>query len=280
MGRVKDKDIQYIYEVINESLEIQNLIKCIANEDNQTYMGEKINSSKEVKNLLEQKEAQLHDINENLKAYKEFYDSSKFKVDEYDNLMQKIKSQKAIYQSELARKENEIEKLKFDNSSLDSQKKDLLNELNSANEALKLLKKQFETPIKYFELYRGLSYSVKSGLANVINDKNVIEFIISCSSEENLSFIWEYIKDISNNIESRDFEVLNAIFDYFFDVFNKSFPEARYKRDDVEIGEDFDDDIYDRYSGSSTSGEITKVVLKGYQSMNTGKIIHKSLVKV
>lgn len=286
MSKIKDKDIDNVYNAISESPKIQELIRNIASANSKSYTGQMIDRSNEVKDLrnqLSKVEIQLRDSNENLKIYKEFYDRSKFKVDKYNDLAKKIDLQKNDFEKcevELTKKEKEIEKLKCNISSLENEKNNLSNELESANKTIEILKKKFETPITYFKLYQGLSDSVKSGLENVISDKSEIAFIVSCSSEENLSFIWEYIKDISNNIESKDFIVLNDIFDYFFDVFNESLPEARYKRDDVEIGEDFDEDIYDRCSGSSTSGEITKVVLKGYKSRNTGKIIHKSLVKV
>ena len=158
--------------------------------------------------------------------------------------------------------------------------KDALSaELQSTNEMMQGLKKQFETPMKYLELYRSLSSSVRSGLENVIMDCNEITFIASCSKESSLSSIWEYIKEISEDSDSGDFKALNLIFDYFFEVFNVSLPEPKYERDDVEIGDELDDEYYDRCCGSSTSGEITEIILKGYRSRNTGKIIHKSLVK-
>lgn len=174
---------------------------------------------------------------------------------------------------------SEIEHLESTVDNLRKEKDALSAELQSTNEMMQGLKKQFETPMKYLELYRSLSSSVRSGLENVIMDCNEITFIASCSNESSLSSIWEYIKEISEDSDSRDFKVLNLIFDYFFEVFNASLPEPKYERDDVEIGDELDDEYYDRCCGSSTSGEITEIILKGYRSRNTGKIIHKSLVK-
>ena len=53
-----------------------------------------------------------------------------------------------------------------------------------------------------------------------------------------------------------------------------------YARDSVEAGYSFDDDKYDRCTGSATSGKITQVILRVYKSVNTGAIICRSLVRV
>ena len=286
MGIFKDTNTKLIYEIISKSPEIQNLIRKIVGVNGQIYSNERNNIKSEIEKLtykLSQTESKLDEANEELKKYKDFYNSSKGKVEEYEELVKVCELQKdgiENYKFEITKKDKEIETLKHDTLTLESEKNCLVAELNLEKENVKKLKKQFEYPIKYLELYRGLSDSVKSGLENVISSKNEILFIASCSNEENLSAIWEYIKDISLDIKNRDFEVLNLIFDYFFDIFNESMPEVKYKRDDVEIGEEFDNDCHDRCYGSATSGEITKIILRGYKLRNTGKIIHKSLVKV
>ena len=136
MLKIKDKDIDNVYNAISESPKIQELIRNIAAE----------------------------------------------KIDLQKNAIEKC-------EFELTKKEKDIEKLKCNISSLENEKNNLSNELESANKTIEILKKKFETPITYFKLYQGLSNSVKSGLENVISDKSEIAFIVSCSSEENLSFI-------------------------------------------------------------------------------------------
>lgn len=331
MSRIKEKDIQYVYDVLLESPEIQNLIRKIANgnmpihpapvknddcieeanlrsrlsnvplqlkettEELEKYKNfyqqtrpklERYDSLKtEVGNLRNEKDilsAELQSTKEELEKYKNFYRQAQPKLERYRSLEDEVADlhrREQNYVSRLEKNGSEIEHLESTVDNLRKEKDALSAELQSTNEMMQGLKKQFETPMKYLELYRSLSSSVRSGLENVIMDCNEITFIASCSNESSLSSIWEYIKEISEDSDSRDFKVLNLIFDYFFEVFNASLPEPKYERDDVEIGDELDDEYYDRCCGSSTSGEITEIILKGYRSRNTGKIIHKSLVK-
>lgn len=283
MGKFKDKDTQRIYDVISESKEIQNLIRKIVSENNQCYHFEENNRSGEIDKLsyqLSQTKTQLQKTNESLEKYKGFYLNEKGKVESLTRECEQYENYITNYKSEIRRKDDEIEILKNKVVKLETENNSLTSELASEKEKIKQMKKQFESPIKYLGLYRELSSLVKRGLENVINSDNEVAFIISCTNEENLSSIWEYAREISNDTKSRDFEVLTAIFDYFFAVYNASLPEEKYIRDDIEVGEEFDGDYLDRCYGSSTSGNISEVVLRGYKLRNSGKIVHKSLVKV
>lgn len=281
----KEKDMQYICSLISESPAIQDLIIRIVKNDLSASVTNKNDDPKGIKELksnLELSEAKLHEANEALKKYKNYYDTLKPKADKYDILLSEIDSLKKVvekYQSDCQSYLSKIITLEQNIDSLERDRAKLSNELISAKETVQTLKKQFEDPVKYFEMYKTLSVSVRRGLENVINDRDIIAFTVSCSSEKNLSSIWEFIKELSDDTDSNDFKVLSSIFDYFFDVFNESLSEPKYKRDDVKIGDDLDDEYHDRYTGSATYGQITKIVLRGYRSSNTGKIIHKSLAK-
>ena len=331
MSRIKEKDIQYVYDVLLESPEIQNLIRKIANGNMPIHPASVKNDDcieeANLRSRLSNVPLQLKETTEELEKYKNFYQQTRPKLERYDSLKTEVgnlRNEKDIlsvelqstkeelekyknfyrqaqpkleryrsledevadlhrreqnYVSRLEENGSEIEHLESTVDNLRKEKDALSAELQSTNEMMQGLKKQFETPMKYLELYCSLSSSVRSGLENVIMDCNEITFIASCSNESSLSSIWEYIKEISEDSDSRDFKTLNLIFDYFFEVFNASLPEPKYERDDVEIGDELDDEYYDRCCGSSTSGDITEIILKGYRSRNTGKIIHKSLVK-
>lgn len=265
-----------ICKAIRESQELQNLIREIAWAGKQSCFNEGNSNSKEIEELyqkLSQSKVELQATSQSLEKYKSLYLNSKKNI---EMLSRDVES----YKLEVNRKDAEIKELKNKISSLESEKNSLIAEIGLEKEHTRQLKQLFENPIGYYELYKELSDSVKIGLENVINSENELSFIVSCSSDESLSAIWEYIKEISQDTESKDFKGLILIFDYFFDVFNQSLPEVKYQRDDVEVGEEFDNDYYDRCYGSSTSGDITEVILRGYKLKNTGKIIHKSLVKV
>lgn len=275
MSKLKEKDYQYVYDAISESSAIQNLIKKIIN-DESAYKG--LHDTRETENLrlqISQLQSQIQQKNNELERYKELYNQAKSRLEDYErqkSQAENLKEKEKDYKSKITELENSL-----DISERNERK--ISSELETTKKTVNTLKKRFEEPIKYLEMYKSLSYSVRNGLENVISDKNEISFIASCSNENNLSSIWEYAKDISNDSDCDDFRILSQIFDYFFDIFNDSLPEPKYSRDDVELGDYLDDDYYDRCPRSATSGDITEIILRGYRSENTGEIIHKSLVK-
>lgn len=275
---VKEKDVRYFVEVIKQSLEVQELIRHIAAGGDVPSIPRTSDGESETERLRAQisgLKTQLEQADGQLKKFQELYRQAKLQLDRYAGLQDELAGKK----SELEQKESEIVQLNDSIRTLESEKAQLSSELKRAKEEANSLKSRFELPAKYFELYRKLSGTLRAGLENVICDKNEITFIVSCSNENNLSSIWEYAKDISNDPENEEFKILVQIFDYFFDRFNESLPEPKYTRDDVEIGDYLDEDKYDRCCGSATSGDITEIILRGYQSRNTGRMIHKSIVK-
>lgn len=282
---VKEKDARYFVEVIKQSLEVQELIRHIAAGGDVPSIPRASDGESETERLHAQisgLKTQLEQADGQLKKFQEFYRQAKPQLDRYADLQASVTSlqgELAGKKSELEQKKSEIVQLNDSIRTLESEKAQLSSELKRAKEEANSLKSRFELPAKYFELYRKLSGTLRAGLENVICDKNEITFIVSCSNENNLSSIWEYAKDISNDPENEEFKILVQIFDYFFDRFNESLPEPKYTRDDVEIGDYLDEDKYDRCYGSATSGDITEIILRGYQSRNTGRMIHKSIVK-
>lgn len=281
---------QSVYEIIRDSIEIQELIKSIVRNENEetsvSMAGMEKNGCSDFRdyNIKEQLQREVAE----LRKYKDYYEEAIPKLERYDSLNDEVsylrQTEKQVEydlkqeKSEIEKLNNKIEKLNNIIFNIKCEKNELLSEIDTVKNENENLKKHFEAPVKYFELYRSLSDKVKNGLENVVKDTNEISFIVSCTDENNLSAIWEYIREISNDVENEDYQKLSEIFDYCFEIFNQSLPEAKYERDDVEAGDEFDGDYYDRFFGSSTSGEITRVILRGYKSINTGKSIHKSLV--
>lgn len=281
MGKLKEKDIQYIYDAISESEMIQNLIRTIADSSGNKNTGNA--ESERLQSQISSLQSQLQQANKSLEQYKNFYIHAKSELEKNEKMQKEIenlKSEISDYEADMHEKSTEIKKLRTALDKANNKSNELLSKLKIAEKNADRLKKQFDTPINFLDMYRELSNSTRSGLKNVISDKNEITFIASCSNENNLSSIWEYTKDISgDSAYADDFKTLCRIFDYFFDVFNDSLPDAKYIRDNVEPGDYLDDDYHDRCAGSATSGEITEIILRGYKSKNTGRIIHKSLVK-
>ncbi|MGN0482098.1 MAG: hypothetical protein ACI4HI_00960 [Lachnospiraceae bacterium] len=288
MRNIKEKDIQYVYEVISESEEIQKLIWEIANrspkKSNSDFIESSIDDSEEMKSLnlqISQLQTQLEKTKEKLHEYKNQADLKEKECEHLQGQIEILKKKERDSQIELQNKISEISKLEKDFGQECNKNAELMSELKQANATADLLKQQFEKPMAYLKMYQSLSRSTRNGLENVISVTNEITFIASCTNEDGLAAIWNYTKDLSNDSDrEQDFMVLREIFDYFFDIYNDSLPEPKYVRDDVEIGDEFDDECHDRCMGSATSGDITEVILRGYRSMNTRKVIRRSLVKV
>lgn len=278
MGKIKEDDL---FDAINESDKIKNLIRKIANASSMTpneYSAHRSEGdTKEIDSLnsqigqlqskLHQADIQLRQTKSQLEIYKKTVDDLQAKVDKYQLELQE-KSEKNF---EL---ENEIGICRNDKLQLSS-------ELNSITGKYEKLKQQFQEPLFYYDKYQSLSFSTRSGLENIVCVKNEITFIASCANEDSLSALWQYAKEISGRMDCKDdFEALCQIFDWFFELYNGSLPNRKYVRESVEVGDDFDDEYHDRCHGSATSGEIKEILLRGYKTANTGRVVQKSLVRV
>jgi len=293
---------EILLELLDTSSALRERIKSICSGEQSENSNLASKPQKQLNFLEKRKADELVQANYNLKRYKDLYEKLNSKLSEYEREIESIKRDNKNlkyecdrYYSEIINKENENAELKSaincernKNDELYSELKvikennnELYNELEIANETVKKLNAKFKEPVNYLNLYRGLPESIRDGLYNVISDSNEIVFIASCTAEDNLKAIWNYIKDIiGDNYNRKDIDTLKNIFDYFFDVYNNSLSKPKYIRDDVNIGDYFDDEYYDRASGSLTSGPIKEIMLAGYKSRNTGRTVCKSLVRV
>lgn len=264
------KDISHlVYDAILNSKKIQDLIRSIAKDSVPVSISNDMQMElKQLRTKNESLQSQLQTLQQELGRYQEFHRQATPKLQDYNHLAQEVQN---LRQTEETAQQTIMQK--------NTEIKTLSDRLNTAERVVQQYQERFDAPIRYFQSYQSLSESVKSGLENVISGKNELSFLVSCSNEEHLSAIWEYAKEISNDFEQNDFQILTQIFDYFFELFNESLPETKYVRDDVQVGDELDDEYHDRCYGSATSGEITAVILRGYRSKNTGKMIHKSIVK-
>lgn len=247
-------------------------------------------------------ESTIEQLKSQISQYQSEYRQATSKIQEYKNFSAQLQSKcnsletdKSSLESKVSRLESDLKKakaeqetseqrfgaLEHENSRLKEAEHSLASKLEEFDKKISILKQRFSNPVILLDRYKSLPASIRTGLSDVICDKDEVLFIASCSTSEHLKAIWTYTKKLAgSNGDANSVEVLKEIFDYFFDVFNRSLREPMYVRDIVEVGYSFDDDKYDRCAGSSTSGKITQVILKGYKSVNTGAIICRSLVRV
>lgn len=207
-----------------------------------------------------------------------------------------LQSEVSSYLTKLQDKEKELGDLQRNYENLETQcnekeseivnigekEKNTANELEKSKREVNSFEERFSKLIEHFKEYKSLSNDVRTGLSDIVCCNNEVLFIASCSAPERLMAIWDYIKRaiIDGTRTERDICSLSKVFDYAFNIYNSSLNHPMYTRDNVKEGDYFDEDRHIRYPGSKTSGKISQVVLKGYISNNTGKIIRCSLVRL
>ena len=301
---IKEKELEnLVLNLLDTSPAIQRKIRgiCSVNQDSTVMSASNMSLSADSKAgfLDERKISNLKSTNEQLRSqlsqcqseYKQANSEKQKWENAYEQLQSKcnsLETDKSSLESKVSRLESDLKKAKAEQETSKQRFRKLELENNRLNDAehslaskLEDLKQRFSDPVRLLDRYKSLSASIRTGLSDVICDKDEVLFIASCSTSEHLKAIWTYTKKLSgSNGDANSIDILKEIFDYFFDVFNSSLREPMYVRDSVEVGYSFDDEKYDRCAGSSTSGKITQVILKGYKSVNTGAIICRSLVRV
>lgn len=289
---IKEKDLEpVLLSLLNTSSAIQNKLRSICgfspNMPTGSYTDES-SQTEQFRSQITQYKSEYQQAAAKLQEYKTHYAQLQSKcssleteksnlqnhVSQLEKELMSVKSQLESSEKRFASSESECARLKESEQTLSAS-------LTKANNTVKIMKERFSRPVILLNRYQSLSLSIRTGLSEVICDNDEILFIASCSTPDHLKAIWEYTKRLAgNNGNPSDIEILSDLFDYFFDVFNRTLSEPMYERDSVETGYYFDDDKYDRCAGSATSGKITQVILRGYRSVNTGNIICRSFVRV
>lgn len=94
MSRIKEKDIQYVYDVLLESPEIQNLIRKIANGNMPIHPAPVKNDDcieeANLRSRLSNVPLQLKETTEELEKYKNFYRQAQPKLERYRSLEDEV----------------------------------------------------------------------------------------------------------------------------------------------------------------------------------------------
>lgn len=186
-------------------------------------------------------------------------DSNNAYEEKIENLKNKIKE----YEDLLDFKEKELNKFK-EKSETDNLK---IKELES--KAFEITK--VET---LYNNYKKLDGVVKEELSGIFKGDTLEDFIACGVQSKNISGIWDICKKsiLNENLDSK--EIVN-IFEYFFQMFNKTYDDSLYTYINVNIKDRFNSDIH--FALGRASGEIREVLLKGYKD-RSGKAVKKSVV--
>ncbi|TKH02108.1 hypothetical protein FC682_22335 [Peribacillus simplex] len=195
-------------------------------------------------------------------------------------------SQMGEYKELLREKEKEIARLQQE---IESKKEEIseyqikITHLNEKMEAyfteLQKRRADYREAEELYEAVQQLSETTKSSLKGIFKGGSVQEFIVCGVQYENISSLWDFIKNEIMEGREQEREILLALFLYFFQEYVKTYDTPLYKIQQVKMNEIFREDLYIRALNSKISGNITDILLPGYISIN-GKTIKKSVVRI
>lgn len=263
----KEADFSYEEELKNFYKEIsgENYDKEIKNKEEMQEMKEKIKRFffREKKNALDNKDEEIKALAERkIQLRKEIEDLKENFQQESQKQKEELETQKRNF--ELILKEHEAS-LNFYKEEVRKQKSEL--------EKLAKFKKLSEI----LELYNSLNPQNKENLKNTLNAKNEKTFLLSGANKNNISVLFDYIKNLIIDEKMQDIEKLKEIYFYLFDEFNEANNNI-YELQNVELDSRFDSEEYSKVG--KASGRIEKLLLQGYIDKRSQKILNKSLVKV
>ncbi len=198
----------------------------------------------------------------------------------YRKLKGKLKKEKG----DLEKANKELEKANKELEEVNKELEEVKGELNKANEANNALTDElngFKSEQAMFQVFMNLNTAVKDALKSIFKQDTYENFLACGTQLGNINALWNVIKCRVQNGQFDELEELSKILYYFIDVFNTIEDKPLLKVQDVSDKHNFDVEYFIKSEDSSKQmGAISKVYLKGYCNVVSGKIINKSIVKV
>lgn len=258
----KEKLEKQIDALEKENLNLTKQLKEIQTQRNYYY------------SQLEEKQNQLQSIVTETKEHKKILmktlENTKMENSKLEQRINKLTTELQSIKNEnvMLRNENAMEKETIAKSH---------KELLMAQDKAIYYQRKYKNIDKYFEAYVSLGNGVHQDLERVLSAESPEIFFCYGTQWSNIEALWDFISYKLTKYPPHDIEVLNSIFDYFFQCYQNI--SGNYKRLQVNVGEEFDDDIHTRASNSEARGTISEVLLVGYEGTRNGKI-KKSIVRI
>ncbi|OQY39059.1 MAG: hypothetical protein B6229_04510 [Spirochaetaceae bacterium 4572_7] len=269
-------DLEELKKILIEDEAIRKIIKRIASEPDN-------NELEELKSITKKYESDLIEL----------FGFEENGVVDMGSLIEKIKEWFRSNNSFTGKLKKNIESLDLDNKNLDETLNQTNRELSSvqnqldeisnknieANKKIEFYENNFKEQLDIYKLYTELSGDTKSSLSGIFKENSLIGFLACGYQESNITSFWDYIKDEIKESKNQDIESLIKIFDFLFKGYSISNPN--FIRNEINLGDEFDDDLHIRHSSSSrVNGEITEVMFKGWINSRLDRVLKKSIVKM
>lgn len=230
-------------------------------------------------------------------------------IKELQKKLEDAASEKEFLCSQAESLQMEKEKLERDNLSLKSRistlenqniqmengyKKEIQKYINSQEQyieqarkleqACNLYKNRYEKMEYYYNQYLSLGESAHKKLRRILNAETLEMFMAWGTQWDNIQALWKEISFWLDEYPGDTVNRLSGIFDYFFSIYyenNQYGGKKKYTRQEVNIGDEFDDFLYTR-KGGAVAGKITEVLLLGYGQTDGEEfeLKEKSIVKI
>ncbi|MGE7907707.1 hypothetical protein ACQKNS_25435 [Peribacillus sp. NPDC094092] len=208
-----------------------------------------------------------------IERIKEIVEAGSFsQVGELKELLREKEKKIAKLQQEIQSKQEEISEYQIMIHQLNEKMEFYFNELQKR-------RADYREAEELYEAVQRLSENTKNSLKGIFKGSSVQEFIVCGVQYENISSLWDFIKNEIMEGREQERGILRALFQYFFQEYNKTYDTPLYKLQEVKINEVFRENLYIRALNSKISGNITDILLPGYMSIN-GKTIKKSVVRI
>lgn len=275
-----------LYALKNDAVkkEIVNIIdenkkKPSVKEENSNYeIKENVSEIKEDTVDIEKYINENNEYKEKLNTYINLTNELNEQLVQYKICVEDLKEKNLEYKNKYEKGQKKYTDIAEENSKIKNQYSIINNEYNKLNDELDIYKKTYKNLDDIYNNFLSLRDEIKDNLSNVIKADNSELFLCYGVQWDNLEALWQFISYKLNEYNEDELNMLISTFNYLFEKYNQV--QNLYELMNVNIGDEFDEDLHTRGAESRVAGNITKVMLNGYKNIRTNKIIQKSIVRI
>jgi len=183
-------------------------------------------------------------------------------------------------ESMLARTQNEL-------SEAQAQATRKVEDAHKAQAQAEAVRKHYEANYSAAEavvrVYEEIPEGVRQGLHSLLGDgREAVTLLVRLSQKDVLENLWEYAKlqIVHGGLEKDTADALGDLVACSLCLVNASHAVPLFAEQDIRLGERFQPNDMQKTPESRQQGTVRAVLLPGYQYLETGKLVKKSLVEV
>lgn len=216
-------------------------------------------------------------VREKEQAFRAMEESNR-KVEEARCIVSKLQSEITFLQERLDEAKGSIGTLTADLDRTREEREDFKDDLQQAEQELA---QRFAQGWQLYEAYQDVDDYYQGLLSDVMARPGFEAFIVGLSQDRSLQKIWDVTREaVMKGHDEETAKTLWRLFQYSMDLVNQGRSQDLYAVEDVKVGDFYDIDRHALTADSRNQGYLSQVYLPGYRNVSTGKIVHKSQVKI